>query len=160
MVRPAPKNDYERRLIEIVKTHGWQVTSVFDPEGAKPNFSYSIGILETLKAPELIIIGLPKESAHGIINSYGQKIRDGSHKFRVGEFIHDLIEGYDAFLIDITTSPQKEDFAKSAGWYYDRGDFPMMQLVWPSKSGNWPWQDGHGDLLRSQPLLAPPVFLQ
>lgn len=157
---PAPENEYERRLIQIVRKHGWQVTSVFDAEGSEPDFSYSIGIFATLNSPEMIIFGLPKDAACAIINLYGRNIRDCGVSYRAGAFVADLIEGFDAFLIDVTASPRKEEFAKSAGWYYGRGDFPMIQLVWPSKSGNWPWQAGQDALLRDQPILAPPIFLQ
>jgi hypothetical protein len=157
---PPPKNDYERELIQTIKGFGWQVTQVFDKNGVKPEFAYSIGIYETLKRPELIIIGLPRKNAGGIINLYGRRIRDERRVYRGGEFVDDLIEGYQAFLIDVTCSPSKEDYALSAGWYYDRGDFPMFQLVWPSIEKRYPWEHGQESLRREQPLLSPPIFLQ
>lgn len=157
---PRPKNDYERKLIETVRTHGWQVTHVFNPDDAKPEFSYSIGIFGTLNAPELIVTGIPKGPAGGIINLYGKRIRDETRAYRAGAFVDDLIEGYPAFLIDVTISPLKEAYALSAGWYYERGDFPMLQLVWPSIEGRWPWERDQEALLRDQPLLATPVFNQ
>lgn len=156
---PQPKNDYERKLIQTIKDCGWQVTQVFDPKGRDPDFSYSIGMYETLQQPELIIIGLPIKNAGNLINLYGRRIRDDGRIYRAGEFFDDLIEGYDAFLIDVSNSPIKEEYAKSAGWYYDRGDFPMLQLVWPSIDRKWPWEPGQAKLLSEQPLLSQPVFL-
>ena len=158
-MHPPPKNDYERKLVQTIKDFGWHVTQVFDHRGEEPEFSYSIGIFETLRQPELIVIGAPKKNAGGLINLYGRRIRDEGRVYRGGEFVDDLIEDYKAFLIDVSDAPLKEEYAKSAGWYYDRGDFPMFQLVWPSIDGKWPWEPEQADLLIEQPLISQPVFL-
>ena len=35
---------YERNILQHIEEHGCSVTSVFDPDGKEPPFSYSIGI--------------------------------------------------------------------------------------------------------------------
>jgi hypothetical protein len=35
-----------------------------------------------------------------------------------------------------------KEYVGYALWMYERPDFPMLQCVWPLKSGHFPWDDG------------------
>jgi len=49
-------NEYERNLLRHIDEYGCSATSVFDPDGGDPPFSYSIGIAKSCGAPELVLI--------------------------------------------------------------------------------------------------------
>lgn len=53
-------SEYERKLLSNIDKHGWQFTYVFDPDGLKPDFGYSIGFSKSLNAPEFIVLDSPK----------------------------------------------------------------------------------------------------
>ena len=66
-------NDYERKILRHIEDFGCSVTSVFDPEGDNPPFTYSIGIARSTGAPELIVVGLESKISHWLVNEYRRR---------------------------------------------------------------------------------------
>lgn len=51
--------------------------------------------------------------------------------------------------------PVKKEYMTWADWYYKREDFPILQCVWPTTNGIWPWdKDADEEFLKIQPLLS------
>ena len=45
----------------------------------------------------------------------------------------------------------------TARWFYGGSDFPLYQLVWPSRDGYFPWNELASDYLKHlQPVLGSP----
>lgn len=45
----------------------------------------------------------------------------------------------------------------ATSWYYMGDDFPMYQIVYPSKDGEFPWHPNATDAFRAfQPILGDP----
>ena len=151
---PEPKNEYETKLLSNIRNKGWQVTSVFDRKGIDPTFSYSIGIFETLKRPEIIIIGVHPATAQSIINDYGDNIKSGARQYVVGKTYDDLLPGFDVLFIEANEEARK-NYALSCKWFYQGIDFPLVQCVWQSEDHIWPWDTSARDgLKRDQPLFG------
>ena len=77
-------------IIEDVQRDGWHVTSVF---GGDLPFGYSIGLYETFKRPEIVVVGLPLELVPGIIDTIGALMKQGV-KFEDGTESDQVLKGY------------------------------------------------------------------
>ncbi|MBB1400090.1 DUF4262 domain-containing protein [Pseudoalteromonas sp. SG44-8] len=145
-------NETEKEIVRIIEKYGCYVTSVFDPDGESPNFTYSTGITDTYGAPELIIIGLNTDLAQSIVNNYAGRLKNGE-EFTIGEFYEGFLEGFDVTFSGVSLKNKKE-YMLSACWY-NADEFEALQLVYPTTSGVWPWDaDASESFLSIQPSLA------
>ena len=144
---------YEENLLHHIEQFGCSVTSVVDPEGKEPSFSYSIGIAKSAGAPELIILGLGAELGHSLVNVYNNRVRAGE-RFSSGVLYIGFLEGF-AVQFSPVTREHREAYMLSACWLHGGPDFEALQLVWPSTEGVWPWQSDASEWFRTnQPLLS------
>lgn len=145
-------NDSEKKIIENIKEYGCHVTSVFDPDDEEPSFTYSTGITETLGAPEIIVVGLNHELGHFIVNDYRDRLKAGEN-FKAGEFYSEFIEGFDVTFEEVSEE-NKSEYMCSSVWFNGES-FLALQLVFPTTSGVWPWQEQASPSFKSlQPSLA------
>ena len=145
--------EYERNILKHINEHGCSVTSVFDPEGDEPPFSYSIGIARTAAAPELIVVGLKPEIGHWLVNEYNIRVRAGE-RFVPGVLYLGFLKGFAVQFGPVARKYRKE-YMRSATWLHDGADYEALQLIWPSTAGLWPWDPEANEWFRTnQPLLA------
>ena len=146
-------NEYERNILAHIDEYGCSVTSVFDPDGNEPPFSYSIGITKSSGAPELIVVGLDSKISHWLINEYNRRVKAGE-RFLPGVLYPGFLDGF-AVQFGSVALKYKDEFMCSATWLHGGPHFEALQLIWPSTSGTWPWDADASDWFRShQPLLA------
>ncbi len=62
---------------ENIQKHGWQCQYVFDANGEKEEFSYSIGFEESFDHPEIMIFGLERETMHSILSDIASDLKEG-----------------------------------------------------------------------------------
>jgi hypothetical protein len=140
----------------LVDEHGWAVRIVVDTEGDEPNFHYSAGITELCGHPELLVIGLAGEVGWWVVNEYGRRCVAGE-QFEPGQTYEGFLEGHAVTFIDIDSKRASVEYTTWTDWYYERKGFPLQQLVWPDKTGAFPWQDGfREESRRLQPILGKP----
>lgn len=148
--------DYEQQIVDNVEEHGWFCVSVFGGPG--PDFSYSVGFWQTLRAPEMIIFGQPLKLMHSMLWSAFRQIKAGK-TVADGERWSNLIEGFDCISRPVHASRLEATHFNSAIWYhkYAGGPAPLSatQLFWPSaKTGLFPWERGCSKEVRDrQPYL-------
>lgn len=152
--------DYERRIIANVQKYGCHITSVASAadEEWEPPFSYSVGFIETVGQPEVIVLGLSSELRQAMINDLLDKCRDG---LALDDWarIDDLLDGHQ--VVARTVCPQfiVREYLNSAMWYEGRRtgrDLDrVMQLVWPgANNGLFPWDENCSEIVREyQPAL-------
>jgi hypothetical protein len=146
-------DEYERNIISHIEEHGCSVTSVFDPDGDDPPFSYSIGIAKSAGAPELIVVGLDSKIGHWLVNEYNRRVKTGE-RFSQGVLYIGFLEGFAVQFGSVSRHYRKEHM-RSTCWLHDGPDFEALQLIWPNTSGVWPWDPDADDWFRTnQPLLA------
>lgn len=149
---PRATNSYEQQLLHNLKTWGWSFTHVLGSED-EPCFSYSIGLLFSYAHPEIIVLGLSKESSHGLVSRVAQRAAQGDPIDLVRPS-KDLVHGY-TFLFNEVGSIHREKYAKSDCWLYGGNDFPLYQLIWPSEAGLFPWHPLAPESYRiAQPILG------
>jgi hypothetical protein len=162
MSQREPLTDYEERIVDNVREHGWYCVAVFgETEGSE--FAYSVGFWETLRVPELIILGLPVKLMHSMLWSAFRQIK--AQKILVADGVRwpDLIEGFDCISRPVHPTQVSREKFNSALWYrrYRTGldeDLEAFQLFWPgAKDGLFPWEVGCSDLVREyqQQLYLP-----
>jgi hypothetical protein len=155
-------SDYEQKLIDAISEHGWQCTSVFDPNGNDPNFSYSIGFTSTLGAPEFIIFGLDIELMHAMLWEVFSQIKDGKTVVE-DDCWSGVLGSFDCIAKEAHPTNIVRENANSAMWYWwqtgHEGKPPLYQLFWPGAvDGYFPWDPECSDYVRSlQPLLYLPA---
>lgn len=156
MTRTSHSNEYERKLLQNVADHGWQCTSVAaadDDEDDAPPFSYTIGLFHSYGIPEFIVFGLAQGTAHAIFGTIARAAAAGK-PIPLDVPCADLIDDYECVFVKVPRSAYDE-YVLSALWFHDGEDFPLYQIVWPSKAGHFPWHSAATESFKQwQPLLG------
>jgi hypothetical protein len=145
-------DDQDARVLADIAVYGCHVIHVLE-EGDLPPFSYSVGITRASSAPEVIVVGLKRELAHFIVNEYNARVRQGE-RFNAGAFYPDFLEGFDVTFEQVDRRHYREHFGANLR-LYDGDGFEVLQLVYPTTSGVWPWDPGAPESFQAwQPLLT------
>ena len=134
---PQWLDEHEKNFVANIRKFGWFATHVFADDGL-PGFSYTTGIWTSLKFPELITFSLKRENAHGIFWEVFNAVKAGT-EIAVGKPIPEMLVNGDITLLPVDTS-QFEAYLGWSRWFYGGDNFRCLQLVWPDRSGRFPWQ--------------------
>lgn len=143
-------NEGDKKLLSDIEEVGWHVVKVLEDEKG-PGFCYSIGLYKTFGLPEIIIIGLPPDLTHDLINIIGEDLREGN-VYKSGNYYSDIIDGYDCFMLEVERSYYKE-YLGYGMWYYEEEQFPAIQCIYPDEENEYPWDWSEEDRLY-QPILG------
>lgn len=150
---PAAADRHDEKLLSDVRTFGWHVLRIFEDEDG-PGFCFSVGLYYTFRHPEILVMGLPPDVGHELINLAGDYIAKG-RVFQSRERTADLAQGFSCSFVPIAIE-HYEQYLGYAIWFYRnlKAPFPALQLVWPDKGGRLPWDpDYDQDFERLQRLL-------
>ncbi|MCR6643672.1 MAG: DUF4262 domain-containing protein [Terricaulis sp.] len=154
-------DEYERDILSNVKEHGWFCSSVFDPKGKSPSFSYSVGFTQTLQAPEFIVFGLDTKLMHAMLWQVFRALKAGRVPADMQRWAG-LLEGHECILRAVHPTNVVRDYLNSAMWFWgdpdERGPLQAFQIFWPAVGGNlFPWDSSCPQVVRdSQPALYLP----
>ena len=134
----------EQRVVDDIAAYGWHCTLVPEDEEG-PGFSYSIGLGDTLGAPELIVFGLKHKLMHTMIWQAFHQIKEG-RKIEADARYLELIGDFPCITKPVHPSWHREYFGYAL-WYYryrnKLAEFRAFQIFWPGKlDGLFPWEDG------------------
>ena len=148
---PAAEDAHDVAILGDIAKIGWSVIQINEGP-ANPIYSFSVGLYHTHKHPEIIVFGLPHPVAGSIINSIGAMIVLGK-KIESDRLYDDFTNSGNVFK---TVDPSKyEQYCGYARWLYKGSNFPMLQCVWPLKSGQYPWDAGYPpEGAQFQPLIS------
>ena len=142
MLNRIGTDDGEKKVIADVERFGWHCVNVF-AEGNAPPWSFSVGFYDSWRKPELIIVGLKREVAHGILHIAATAVSSGG-ELDYSRPTDQLTEGYSCCFVEVPKHRYYEHVG-IARWFYGGNGFPLYQVVWPSKEG-LPW---HAEAARS-----------
>lgn len=143
----------DKRVAEDILEYGCHVISVFDPEESTPCFSYSIGIHETSGVSDAIVVGLKPNLGGFMINEYNRQVRAGT-RFKRGVLYPGFLVGFDVY-IEPARRKLLAEYTLGCDRYYKDKEYSVVQIVWPSTSGVWPWQNCASEWLKeNQPMLG------
>ena len=158
MIDDANLDQFEQKILANVAEFGCHVTTVFDPQGDDPSFTYSAGFAHTLDQGEVIVFGLSHDLMHFIVNETMRQCRNGLQLEDWGA-ISGLVEGFDLVARSIPPSKLDREHFNSAMWLHRR-EFGIeltraFQLVWPGAAdGLFPWNKDSSESVREwQPAL-------
>ena len=126
----------EQTALDNIAKHGCHILHILE-EGDYPRFTYSIGIQRQTGQPELIVTGLKRELAIWVVNEYSRRVAEGE-VFRPDELYDGFIGNFQVTFKEVEKQHYREYFGW-ARWLYRGDDFRVLQLIYPSTSGVWPW---------------------
>ena len=123
-----------------IEKHGWHAMHVFDAQGRRPAFSYSIGFEQTFGHPEIVVFGLRREVAQTILSDIAGDLANGV-RFEPYERLGNVL-GPD---LEVQFRPVREQaFAEYLGravQFYGK-PFRAWVMIWPDKEGRLPGEPG------------------
>jgi hypothetical protein len=156
MIQRIATDPGERKVLDDIAKYGWHCVNILQ-DGDEPPWSFTIGLFETWKNPELIVFGLKSGVAHTILNIVAQDLAAG-RKPDLSLPTDDLLNGYSCRFVEVPKS-QYHEHVGFGRWYYQGNKFPLFQIVWPSKDGYFPWEACASDSFKQwQPLLGQPTI--
>lgn len=122
-------------------------------EGDLPGFSYSIGLWHNYQHPEVIVLGLKRVVAHYVVNEVGRRVRE-TELFQHDSVYNGILEGFGCLFLSVDCQ-HYEEYLGWARWYYEGDSFPVLQCVYPSTLGHFPWHEKSSEWFRKwQPVLG------
>ena len=144
----------DAKVISDIQEHGWHVVKVFSKSGGQ-DFAYSIGLYESFRHPEILVVGLGLDTMHQIINNIGADVKTGK-TFQSGSQYADILDNYDCAFREVL----KNYYASLFGWgmsHYKGTEFPAVQCVWPNRDHQFPWDaDSDSSFREAQPTYDRP----
>lgn len=124
----------------VIRRHGWYINYVFGDEDTPP-FAYTVGLFG-LHHPELLIFGVSPETAAGVINTLGDRIRAGE------DLLPGVVITFDEWAHRVIPEPVPNpgEIVFAANRYYERPaehSVPVLQLSYDDKAGRFPWEPGY-----------------
>lgn len=139
-------------IIDNIEKYGCHL-ALLEADNYLPAFVYSIGLFKKFVHPELICFGLKTDVMASILNHACDLIKKGE-TLTANKSYSGFLEGSNIqfLLVDKVYYPS---YVGYAGWFYDMSfDFPVLQLVWPDKQHNFPWDKDFNPVWKfKQPLL-------
>src|SRR3954469_7825386 len=150
-------DDCDLRLLADVEKHGWHGVVINDDEPSA--YMFSVGVMQTLDHPELVMFGLAVDVMHSLLwNVYREIV--GGRRFDEDGLYDGIVEGF-AIAVRRVHPTWHPHYLGSAQWHRRylkaRGTLQAVQLIWPDKAGRFPWEEGSHQSVRAlQPRLDLP----
>ena len=143
----------DKQVLNDIEQYGVHIVHVL-AEGDAPGFGFSIGLYHNFQHPEILIIGLQQELIHSIINDMAEEIKKGKTYYAYS-YSPDILEGFECYFTKVNPLYYKQ-YLGYAHWFYKGDDFPVLQCIYPTVKGIYPWQDNWPERLKQvQPILGP-----
>jgi len=134
----------------MIQKFGWFVQGVFPTAGSPgQEFSYSVG-LHDKGLPEVLVIGLPMQSAHVLVNDVANYLVAQKEK---GWHVGETLLNHDNWPMPFYLLPAADDTGTMYATGAHRrssGAAKYLQVVWPDTQGLFPWQTGYEDRFRPE----------
>lgn len=152
MVRKIGEDAPEQQVIDDIAEYGWHCVNIL-AEGDLPGFAFTVGNFESHNHPEFIIFGLRSEVAHRVLDLAVSGLKSGAI-FDLSVPTYELLNDYPCVFVQVPEAEYQEHVG-FCRWYYEGNNFPLYQIVWPSKDGKFPWHADASDSFRAaQPTLG------
>jgi hypothetical protein len=152
MVQRLGRDRSEQKVIDDVAKFGWHCVHI-QAEGEFVEYTFTVGLLQTYKHPELIIFGLPAMVSHQILTTAADAARSGA-PLDLSQPTDELLEDYPCCFAKVPRAKYREHVG-FARWYYEGDDFTLYQVIWPCRSGFYPWHPrATAEFKRAQPVIA------
>jgi hypothetical protein len=140
----------DQHVAQIIRKHGLFIQFVSGDTGEPPpSFAYTVGLFG-LGHPELVVLSTDMETASGLLNHLGRRIRDGDN------LIPGCLLSFDEWSHRVTVEelPNPGEVVLSANRHYQRppeASVPAYQLTYDDRWGHFPWDSGYANEAYLQP---------
>lgn len=131
------RDEGEHQVISDIKKYGVHIVQVIEDE-EHPSFAYTIGLFENYLHPEVIIIGLKHELTKILLNNIAHDVKNGK-TYTTNEFHEGVLNDFLCYFGEVPKSEYK-DYVGWATWFYKGDAFPLVQCVYPTVMGIFPWE--------------------
>lgn len=146
--------DQQERIAvqDTIDEDGCQIMQIMG-DNYMPPFAYTIGLHQQFNHPEIISFGLSLDVLLTLLDNAKDRIEDGE-VLEAGKSYKGFLENdVEVYFLEVDRAFY-QDYLGYGCWFYDGRDFPLLQLVWPDKKGNFPWDKKFDKNLEFvQPLL-------
>src|SRR5208282_6108854 len=125
MVRTVGEDAADQKIVDDIAKFGWHCVDIMAEGDAGP-FSFTVGLFNTYKHPELIIFGLPSNIAHRILQTAVEAVQR-IQPLDLSAPTNELIEGYPCCFVQVPAD-QYGDHVGFCRWYYEGNEFPLYQI--------------------------------
>lgn len=144
-------DERDQKALDDIEEYGCHVLNVMEGEG-EPSFTYSIGINKVQDKPDVVVFGLKTELAHSMVNNYKDRLLKGE-SFEPGKYYSDFLSDFEVCFIKVAKKHFEEYFGWGM-WLHGGENFEVLQIVWPTTDGVWPWHKERSDFYKwAQPIL-------
>jgi hypothetical protein len=155
------------RLLENVKQYGFHWFSIGQseedqidlPEWRKvPGWSYTIGLHASFGHPEIVVFELKDDIVGALFWDLAESIQAGS-RFEAGHIYDNVLRSFEGqrFAFEQVSPGWIASLFGFGSWYYKHEDFPVLQYLWPDRTGLFVWEEGAAKTIReAQPALTQP----
>lgn len=144
-----------------IEQYGWSTMYVdANRERGMESFSYTIGLEETYDHPEVIVFGLPAETAHNILSAIAHAIKEGE-SMPLHTPVQNILSGDFKVLFKPFVTDAYHDYLNVAVSSYGTPEFRTQIMFWPDKDGFFPTDDSYsiqGQLTALKLISASEVF--
>lgn len=128
----------EKAFVAKVREHGWFRTGILaDNEG--PAFSFTTGLWVNANHPELIMFSMKDSIAHDVFWDVFRDAKAG-RKLSAGKRTDAVFANLPAYGFAVARKYYADHLGWSR-WFYAGDDFPCLQIVWPDRTGTFPWEE-------------------
>ena len=135
--------------IDKIEKFGCRMVSVAAKDPAL-SWTYTVGVYDTCGKPELVTVGLPSNVA---FSAFDEAVRRMCKGVDLTKGRHDDIIGDVDVEFDSVDPRWLHHIMLSTSWFYEEGDVPVLQLIFPDLENRFPDQPGF-DIKFAQPMLS------
>lgn len=151
MTDNAPQQD-RQRILDDIEQYGCHLVLI-EADNYMPAFAYSVGFYHKFGHPEIICFGLTTESMGNLLNNTCELIKKGE-KLEINKGYAGFITNHDIQFLAVDKEFYTSYLGYAGSFYNWSFDFPVLQIVWPDKENNFPWDEKFNSEWKfKQPLL-------
>jgi len=143
----------EQTIKTNIKKYGHHIIHVMADEDDEADFAYTIGLYETYGKPEIIMIGQDQELLQIVLNNLAYDYKEG-RTLTDNKLEDEILDDYKCMVVNVDKE-HYEEFLGLAMDYYKGTDFDVMQVIWPTQAGMFPYdENAPEDFKEWQPVLG------
>lgn len=142
------------QIAQFIEQFGVAIINV--PETINtPPYSYTVGLVESIEHPEMIVFGLPADISSNVLNDIIEMLKATAESLQDGDILND-ISNY-PLIAKKVSNKHLSTYAKRAFDYFKTTSLSLEFFIiyWPDENTKYPWDSKFSESLRSiQPLFA------
>ncbi|MFZ4574641.1 MAG: DUF4262 domain-containing protein [Phycisphaerales bacterium] len=148
-------DEIQQQIIQHIAQQDCSVVCI-EQDDDTPPFCHTIGLFQRFRVPEILVMGLPHDTAFALLYRCRDIIRGGD--------VMRPMHSYGGLLKDpfrlVCREVSRDHYACYLGharWFYAGDEFPCIQAYWPDRECRYPWEASCDEEVASaQPRLDHP----